>query len=143
VPDLSEDEARRRFAAARAARLATVDRDGRPHLVPIVFAVEGGRIYSAVDAKPKRGADLRRLANIRAEPRVSLLVDHYAEDWATLWWARADGRGSVVESGPDLERALELLREKYPQYGEPEGAPPIGPAIVVAVERWSGWTAGD
>jgi PPOX class probable F420-dependent enzyme len=85
--------------AARIARLATVDALGTPHLVPIVFAVDGDRVYSAVDAKPKRSPALRRLANIAVNPHVAVLVDHYAEDWTTLWWVRADGTGQVASTG--------------------------------------------
>lgn len=143
VASLDERTARDRFEAARVARLATVDRTGRPHLLPVVFTVAGDRIYSIVDAKPKRSVELRRLANIRAEPRVALLVDHYADDWSTLWWVRADGDASVVDAGPERDRAVDLLSAKYAQYREPDGMRPIGPAIVIAVERWSGWSAGD
>lgn len=129
-------EARERFAAARVARLATADAAGRPHLVPIVFAIGGDRVYSAVDAKPKRTAALRRLANVRENPAVSLLVDHYEEDWGRLWWARADGRGRVLDPGePEARRALELLAARYPRF---EAA---GEVLAVDVERWSGWSA--
>ena len=76
-------EARERFAGARVARLATADADGRPHLVPVVFAVDGDTIYSVVDAKPKRTTALRRLANVRENPRVTLLVDHYDDATGT------------------------------------------------------------
>src|SRR4051812_49360507 len=100
-------EARRRFAAARVARLATADADGRPHLVPLVFVVAGETIYSAVDAKPKRTTALRRLANVAANPRVAALVDHYDEDWAALWWVRADGTGRVLDAaGPEAREAV-------------------------------------
>ncbi|MGZ4272517.1 MAG: TIGR03668 family PPOX class F420-dependent oxidoreductase, partial [Solirubrobacteraceae bacterium] len=93
---MTAEEARERFAAARVARLATADAGGRPHLVPVVFAVEGDRIYTVVDAKPKRTTSLRRLANVLENPQVALLVDHYDDsDWDALWWARADGRGRV------------------------------------------------
>src|SRR5690242_12438701 len=94
---LTPEEARERFAAARVARLATADAGGRPHLVPIVFAVAGDEVFSAVDAKPKRTANLKRLANVRANPHVALLADHYDDDWSELWWARADGRARVLE----------------------------------------------
>ena len=134
------DEARSRFAAAPVARLATVTADGAPHLVPVTFALDGDRIVTAVDAKPKRGGMLRRLENIAADPRVSLLVDHYDEDWARLWWARADGRARLVEGGADLERAFEILRERYRQYGSVEL---LGPAIWIDVERWTGWPGED
>lgn len=129
------EEARERFAAARVARLATAGADGRPHLVPIVFAVAGERIYSAVDAKPKRTRALRRLANVAANPAVSLLVDHYAEDWEALWWVRADGRGRVLDAGdPEAVSAVALLRERYPQQ---QGA---GVVLAVDVDRWTGWS---
>src|ERR1700733_13146799 len=84
-------EARRRFAGAAVARLATVGPGGRPHLVPVTFAVGGDPIYTPVDAKPKTTANLQRLRNIAASPQVAVLADHYAADWAQLWWARADG----------------------------------------------------
>lgn len=130
-------EARTRFAAARVARLATADAAGRPHLVPIAFAVDGEAIYSAVDAKPKRTPALRRLANVRANPAVSLLVDHWdEEDWSRLWWARADGRGRVLDpADPEARRAVDLLRERYPHQRAD------GEVLAVTVERWSGWSA--
>jgi PPOX class probable F420-dependent enzyme len=128
-------EARARFAAARVARLATADGAGRPHLVPVAFAVAGDTIYSAVDAKPKRTRALRRLANVRENPAVSLLVDHWDEDdWAALWWVRADGRGRVIDpDDPEARRAMELLHERYPAQRE------AGEVLAVDVERWSGW----
>src|SRR5262245_51784199 len=113
---MDEATMRRRLATARVGRLATVTPEGRPHVVPCCFALDGDRIVSAVDAKPKTTPELRRLANLRARPRAALLVDHYAEDWSTLWWVRADGAGRVVEVGPERERALELLAAKYEQY---------------------------
>lgn len=120
------------------ARLATADAEGMPHIVPVTFALDAGRILTAVDAKPKRNAHLRRLTNIAANPRVSLLVDEYGEDWDRLWWARADGVARIVDDGPDLARALRLLRERYVQYAT---VALTGPAVVVEVERWLGWSA--
>jgi PPOX class probable F420-dependent enzyme len=133
-------DARARFAAAHVARLATVGAEGRPHLVPVVFAVDGDTVYSAVDdAKPKATLRLRRLANIAANPAVSLLADHYEDDWSALWWVRADGTARVIEPAePEAARARELLAARYEQY---RAAPPPGPVIAVAVERWSGWSA--
>jgi PPOX class probable F420-dependent enzyme len=130
-------EARERFAAARVARLATADSAGRPHLVPIAFAVEGDRVYSAVDAKPKRTTALRRLANVRENPAVALLVDHYDDaDWTALWWVRADGLGRVLDpEAPEAQRAIALLGERYPQQRA------TGAVLAVDVERWSGWSA--
>jgi PPOX class probable F420-dependent enzyme len=136
---VSPQEARRRFAAARIARLATVDADGRPHLVPLVFAVTGETIYSAVDHKPKRTTALRRLANVAANPRVALLVDRYDEDWTALWWVRADGAARVLDPAvPEAAQAVALLAERYAQYRE---RPPGGPVLAVDVTRWSGWAA--
>jgi PPOX class probable F420-dependent enzyme len=130
------DEARARFAAANVARLATADAQARPHIVPIVFAVLGERIYSAVDAKPKRTTALRRLDNVRQNPSVSLLVDNYDDDWDALWWARADGRGRVLRADDDEARqAVALLKRRYPQQEA------VGAVLAVDVERWSGWTA--
>jgi len=129
---------RERFAAARVARLATADAAGRPHLVPIVFAVAGEVIYSAVDAKPKRSAALRRLANIAANPRVSVLVDHYDDDWTALWWVRADGTALVVPAADPAGRdAVDRLVARHPQYAARR---PDGPVIVVTVTRWTGWS---
>jgi PPOX class probable F420-dependent enzyme len=132
------DRARARFVEARVARLATADAAGRPHVVPIVFAVVGDTVYSAVDSKPKSGARLRRLDNIRANAAVSVLVDHYTDDWSRLWWARADGHATVVDAGRAAD-ALAELTARYPQYAT---APPPGPVIVITVDRWSGWEAG-
>jgi PPOX class probable F420-dependent enzyme len=129
-------EARERFAAARVARLATADPEGRPHLVPVVFAVRDDTVYSAVDAKPKRTTSLRRLANVAVNPAVSLLVDHYEDDWERLWWVRADGRGRVLDAeSPEAQRATEWLRERYPQQRT------TGAVLAVDVKRWSGWAA--
>ena len=137
-------DARRRFAAARVARLATSTPDGRPHLVPVTFAVAadrpgGDRIYTAVDAKPKTTAALQRLRNIEADPRVALLADQYTDDWDGLWWARADGVAAVLTDQGELAVALRLLAARYPQY---RGQSPPGPVISVRVKRWSGWAAG-
>lgn len=120
------------------ARLATVGFTGEPHLVPITFALLGETtLVTAVDHKPKRTTSLKRLANIEAHPRVSVLVDHYEDDWTKLWWVRADGRARVVEAAP--AGAAEALAERYEQYRE---RPPQGPFIVVEIQRFSGWS-GD
>jgi PPOX class probable F420-dependent enzyme len=130
-----EDE---RLTAARVARLATTDPDGRPHLVPIVFALEGDTLYSAVDRKPKRSTKLRRIENARERPDVTVLVDHYDDDWGRLWWIRLRGRARVLDEGEEREHALELLQEKYSQYLE---EPPNGPVLAVDVTDVRDWAA--
>jgi PPOX class probable F420-dependent enzyme len=133
-------EARQLLATARVARLATADASGRPHLVPVVFACDGDVVFSAVDAKPKRTTDLRRLDNVRANPRVALLADHYDDaDWDALWWVRADGVARVLDAqDPQARRGVALLVERYPQYRTMR---PDGAVLAVAVDRWSGWRA--
>ena len=129
---------RERFASHAVARLATVRPDGAPHLVPVVFALVGETVYSAVDRKPKRSARLQRLANLRHEPRCALLVDHYEADWSRLWWVRADGSGVVVEGPSAAHPGVAALVERHAQYRE---EPPTGPLLVITVERWSGWSS--
>ncbi|MEU1801319.1 TIGR03668 family PPOX class F420-dependent oxidoreductase [Streptomyces sp. NPDC019937] len=153
---LETPEARRRFARARVLRLATTDEGGRPHLVPATFALttpdgadapdtlSGGpdTVVTAVDHKPKRHQDLKRLRNIHTNPAVSLLVDHYDEDWRQLWWVRADGRARIVpaEAAPERADPVRRLVEKYPQYAD---QPPRGPVIAIEVTRWSGWAYAE
>ena len=135
---MSPEQARERFAAARVARLATADAAGRPHIVPVVFAVDGDRVFTVVDAKPKRTRALRRLRNVAENPAVALLVDHYDDaDWSALWWVRADGRGRLLDPAVDDEgrRAVELLAARYPQQRA------VGVVLAIDVERWSGWSA--
>jgi PPOX class probable F420-dependent enzyme len=127
-----------RLTAARVARLATIDPDGRPHLVPIVFALDGDTLYSAVDRKPKRSRTLRRIENARARPDVTILVDHYEDDWSRLWWIRLRGRARVLDGGEEHDRALELLTAKYPQY---RSEPPAGPVLAVDVTELREWSA--
>lgn len=132
------DEARRRFATGRVARLATVRPDGAPHLVPVTFAVDGDTIYTAVDAKPKRTTRLQRIENLRAHPRCTLLVDRYDDDWSRLWWVRADGVAGVIDAPAASHPGLALLTDRYAPYAR---TPPDGPLIVVTVTRWNGWSA--
>jgi len=129
-------EPRRRFGEARVARLATITPDGAPQIVPIVFALRGDTVYSAVDAKPKRTTSLSRLANVAAHPVASVLADHYEEDWSALWWVRGDGPARVLAPDlPEARDAIELLRGRYPQQRV------TGAVLAVDVERWSGWAA--
>lgn len=133
---LDEDGCRERMAVARVARLATAGTDGRPHLVPIVFAVRGDRIVTAVDQKPKSTTRLRRLRNIAANPQVSVLTDDYVEDWTQLWWVRADGTAALVEDDRSRAVAVAELAAKYQQY---RADPPQGPVIAIDVSSWTGW----
>ncbi len=123
---------------ARVARLATVGADGRPHLVPVCFALIGDVIYTAVDHKPKRSPHLRRTANLQATGHACLLVDAYSEDWSALWWVRMDGRGRVVDDPAEITTAVTSLTAKYPQYA---ARPPRGPVLAVDVSDWNGWSA--
>ena len=120
---------------ARVGRLATVGRDGRPHVVPICFALDGDTLVTAVDEKPKSTRRLRRLANIQANPWVEIVIDHWDEDWSRLWWVRLSGPARIVEHDA---RGLELLRAKYPQY---RAEPPAGPFVVVSVKSRTEWSA--
>ncbi len=134
---MEEAEALRRLGQARVGRLATVDRQGVPHVVPFTFALDGRTLYWAVDRKPKRSTRLKRLDNIDANPNVALVVDHYEEDWDALWWVRAAGTARIlVEGAGERDRALALLGEKYGQY---RTSPPEGPVVAVDLVRVSGW----
>jgi PPOX class probable F420-dependent enzyme len=129
---------RARFAQARVARLATIGPDSRPHLVPIVFVLVDDVVWSAIDSKPKSTRALRRLDNIRSNPQVSLLADHYSDDWAALWWVRVDGEARVVgREEPGATDALAALSAKYEQY---QADPPAGPLVRVNVTRWASWS---
>lgn len=127
---------RRRVEAARVASLGTVSGSGRPHLVPCCFTLRASAVYTAVDGKPKSTLRLKRLANIRSNPRVSLLVHHYEEDWSLLWWIRMDGSARILEAGREREDALALLTDKYDHYLQ---RPPPGPVIALDVDGWTGW----
>jgi PPOX class probable F420-dependent enzyme len=137
---VDRDEALRRLGAARVGRLATVDPGGLPHVVPFVFVLDGTTIYWAVDAKPKRSTDLKRLANIEANPNVQVLVDDYQEDWTALWWIRATGPARMVGDDAERDRALSLLTEKYPQ---DTAEPPQGPMVAIEIARLTWWEAAS
>jgi len=119
------------------ARLATTGADGRPHLVPICFALSGEELFFAVDSKPKRSTDLKRLRNIAANPLVSILVDHYEEDWSRLWWIRVDGVARIIKDPVESAAAIDLLVDRYEQYRRMR---PAGPVVSVALDRLSGWS---
>jgi PPOX class probable F420-dependent enzyme len=121
------------------ARFASVGDDGSPHIVPICFALEGETLYFAIDFKPKRTINLKRLRNVAAHPAVSVLVDHYEADWDRLWWVRLDGTARIVTEPGEVERALNLLAQRYEQYRKTR---PAGPVVAVTIEHISGWSAG-
>ena len=106
--------------------------------MPIAFALERDTLYSAVDRKPKRSTTLRRIENARARPDVTILVDHYDDDWSRLWWIRLRGRARVLDEGEERERALALLAAKYPQYVAER---PEGPVLAVDVTEIREWSA--
>jgi PPOX class probable F420-dependent enzyme len=126
-----------RLAQSKVAHLATVGDDGRPHIVPFVFAIDSDTLYFAVDAKPKTTTNLKRLRNIAANPAVSVLVDHYEDDWSKLWWVRADGTARVVADPSEGEHAIELLVNRYAQY---RASRPLGPVVAIHIDRLTGWS---
>src|SRR5919108_3598025 len=137
MPTLDPSEQRARFVAAPVARLATLRADGTPRLVPITFAVVDGLVCSAVDeVKPKTTTRLARLADVERDPRVGLLVDHYAADWSTLWWVRVDGTAAIHHDGLLRDRAIAALVAKYRAYA---AKPPDGVVMVITPVRWTGW----
>jgi PPOX class probable F420-dependent enzyme len=133
---------RRKIEKARVARLATIDPDGAPHIVPICFAYDGRSFYSAVDRKPKRVAPdkLARLQNIRRESNVALLIDEYREDWERLWYVLVRGRAKLVSKSADREhsKAIGLLKKKYAQYARGMLSD-NAPIIRITAERISAW----
>lgn len=130
---------RSRVGEARLARLATVRADGRVDLVPITFALDGDWLYTAVDHKPKSTTELQRLDNMRQFPEVTILVDRYDDgDWSQLWWVRMRGVAKIRTEGHELDRAVDALVERYPQYRDQR---PAGPAVLVDITDWSGWSA--
>ena len=119
------------------ARLGTLNDAGGIDLVPFTFAaLDDHTLVSAVDHKPKRTTQLRRLANVRARPSVTVLVDHYDEDWTRLWWVRARGVAEVFDQPATAH--VDALVAKYVQYRD---RPPAGPAMVIRVTELTGWDA--
>ena len=123
----------------RVARLATADSTGAPHVVPICFAYDGESFYSVLDRKPKRAPieRLKRVRNILSNPRVSLVLDHYDEDWSRLWYGLVMGTALLLRSGPEHGRAIRLLRRKYVQYEEM--SIDASPVIRIDPERMTWW----
>jgi PPOX class probable F420-dependent enzyme len=124
---------------ARVGRLATADAAGRPLVVPVCYAFDGVRCYSAVDAKPKRTRNLRRLSNIAENPAVSLVVDRWDEDWSQLCWVIVEGRADVLTSGAEFSRAIDLLVAKYPQYATLPLDRADGAVVAITPDRVLAW----
>ena len=126
---------------ARVARLATVDPAGQPHVVPIVFVYDGGRLFTPLDAKPKHvpASQLRRARNLAANDRAAVVVDHYDEDWQQLAWVQIRGRAALLADGDEYAAGLTLLRQKYPQYATLSLAG--RPLIRITVAQVRGWRA--
>jgi PPOX class probable F420-dependent enzyme len=132
----------RHLRSARVGRLATVTPEGRPHVVPFVFAVvERGntlRVYWVVDDKPKRSPKIQRLRNLEAHPVAEFVVDGYDEDWDRLWWVRAGGTGRLVREAAERAMALAALSAAYPHY---RNLPEDAVVVAIDVERLTGWSA--
>jgi PPOX class probable F420-dependent enzyme len=124
------------LASARVGHLATVTPANRAHLVPCCFVLDADTVYSAIDAKPKSTLMLRRLQNIESNSAASLLVDHYGEDWDTLWWVRVDGNGRIVDDTAERDVAIDLLVAKYEQY---RALPVPGPVLAIDIDTWRTW----
>ncbi|HKV70101.1 MAG TPA: TIGR03668 family PPOX class F420-dependent oxidoreductase [Gemmatimonadales bacterium] len=138
--------ARRRTAddlirLARIGRLATADRNGQPHVVPVCFAYDDGAVYIPIDEKPKRVAPrrLRRVRNIEVNPQVALVIDHYEENWTRLRFVLISGTAQMIAEGREYGRALVLLRRKYPQYRAMRLE--NNPVIKISPQRVVGWAA--
>lgn len=135
---LREDQ-RRFLEAGRVARLATADAAGRPHVVPICYALVGDTVYFTIDEKPKTrpGAALKRLANLRENPFAALVVDRYDEDWSRLAWLMLRGRAEIIQAGPEHDRAQAALRARYPQLATMRIA--HLPVVAIRIERATSW----
>jgi PPOX class probable F420-dependent enzyme len=133
------DQQRGFLDAHRVARLATADAAGRPHVVPICYALIGDTAYFTVDEKPKKtpGARLKRLANLRQNPFAALVVDRYHEDWRRLGWVMLQGRAEILDSGPEHDLAQASLRARYPQLARMriEGLP----VVAVRIDHVASW----
>jgi PPOX class probable F420-dependent enzyme len=121
--------------------LATADKTGRPHVIPICFALDGKELYSPIDEKPKKAAPLRlkRIRNIRANPHVAVVIDRYDEDWRRLAYVLIVGKAKLLMRGARHKRAVRLLRKKYPQYKKMRLEE--RPMIQITPLQWKSWEA--
>ncbi len=145
MADVLSREERAFLLRHRVAHLATADRSGAPHVIPLCYALEDDRVYFVVDAKPKRrgGTALKRMRNMAENPAVALIVDDYDEDWSALAYLLVRGRGEIVADDAERARALDLLRARYPQYRDMALDGAEHPVVRIALERaHSGARAG-
>jgi PPOX class probable F420-dependent enzyme len=138
MPLIPPELARTSLAAVPVVRLATSDAAGQPHLVVTTFAIQGDQLFTAVDHKPKTTRNLKRLRNIRQNPRVAVLADHYEDAWETLWWVRADGQAKILTDPAEMATPIQMLADRYWQYRDKK---PEGPVIAITVQRWTGWSS--
>jgi len=126
---------------ARVAHLATADDKGRPQVIPICFVLDGKELYSPIDEKPKKTSPLllKRIRNIRANPHVAVVIDRYDENWQRLAYVLITGRAKILLSGARHQRAVRLLRKKYPQYKKMRLED--RPMICIQPIRWTSWGA--
>ena len=129
------------LAGALIGHLATADPSGAPHVIPVCYAFDGRAIFSVLDQKPKsaRLIQLRRVKNIQANPQVSLVVDHYEEDWSRLGYILVLGKAELLLEGEEHDGAIRLLRQKYPQYRTMDLEP--NPVIKITPQRIVCWGA--
>jgi len=137
---LISDQVHAKAKSARVARLATLDANRAPHMVPICFIYDGSFFYTAIDRKPKSVAptQLARLKNISTAPQVALLIDEYDEDWSRLWYVLVRGEAALVSAAAERGRALAQLRAKYPQYRS-DMLPDDAPIVRITPERITSW----
>jgi PPOX class probable F420-dependent enzyme len=133
--------ARELLERSRVARLGLIDDQGRPRVLPVTYALSGGRLVTAVDHKRKRrpGAQLARVRWLLARPQAALTVDHYDEDWSALAWVQAVGSAQVLDAA-DAPEAIDALADRYPQY---RGRPPSGPVVALDPDRFVWWRATE
>ena len=137
--DMPSETERQFVLSQRVGRLATADRNGAPHVLPVGFALEGNALYITIDDKPKRttGRKLKRLQNIIENPHIAVVIDRYDEDWSRLGWVMLRGRAEILDDGEEHDTAQTLLRARYPQL---LGMQIAGyPVIALRIERTTSW----
>jgi PPOX class probable F420-dependent enzyme len=125
--------------SGRVGRLGLLDAEGGPRVLPVTYAVAEGRIWSAIDSKPKRTEEPARLRFLRRDPRAALTVDRYLDDWDQLAWVQVLGSVRILELNEGSD-GLEALSAKYGQYRDEV---PPGPLLALEPERYLWWRAAD